>query len=309
MAPWMRIEGSRYGTLSLVTRCIAVTACLIMAGSSAWSDDQRTKTGPANEQAKLIEQKLNLLERLISGRAATRIEEAGSPEATTHFDVASNALAESRTAMTSGNLELAGQRADESLKSLSAATRIASHELPDPESKRARYAQLSDALFSFREALSSAHASNATAAARFDPRELDSLTEQAQNHSNAGRYERGNELLTRAYELTVTALSQAQSEETVIYSLDLSKPADAYQHQRQKCLSYRTLVQHLMAKGVGSKATRSLVNRYRGESKTFYIEGEKNAQEQRYEDATQWMEQATAALTRVLSLLGLPVVE
>ncbi|MBW2713726.1 MAG: hypothetical protein JRC77_08250 [Deltaproteobacteria bacterium] len=262
------------------------------------------------DREKMVQQKLMLLKSALGGSSAERIVSGGDMRANLLLSRARQAFAEADSALNSGELALAEELGDEALQSLSSASRITSEARRGQEvDHRARYEEMREGMAAFRQSLDQALGSDESGSSVFDREALNALSTQAETLAAADRYAEAEELMSRAYAMTVVALSEARKNQTVVYSRDLSTPQDVYAYELERNRSYNSLVEHLLAKGETADSARKLVDRYLSEAQAFRVEAETRVQEDDYESATEAMEKATTLIIRALKLMGVPASE
>jgi len=274
---------------------------LLMALTPAPPDAGAGTATPA-----LVEQKLRLLEGYFESAAASRIRDSGDADANAALSQARGLVVDARDALAGGDSERAAVAADEALRAFSAASRLVKRRAEPSGPQRTRYAELREAIASFRAALGRTR--DGAAAARPPGLDLDALDaemQRADRLAGEGYFDRATALLAELYSNTMRAISEARGSETVVYRLEFQTPEDELAYERERFRGNELLLEMLERGGASDNAKR-LAHGFAEQARAKRDAALATAQAGDVRGAIAALEEAGSLLGRALRTLGLP---
>ncbi len=255
---------------------------------------------------RLIEQKVKLLEMLVSSQAA-KAQSAGTPPSE-RLERSGAALIQARQALAADRLEEAGQILDTALRSSASASAGATPAGLSEDARRNSYQNLVEQVATYRASVEdlAAHPRSGRAARELLAR-LDGKSADARRLAAAGNLEAANRSLGEAYQLAVSELSRLRAGEEVVLSLSFASPAEEFAYEIRRFESNEILVAMMIRDGKADGDRRAPVEALRAEGRRLRGEAEQLAHAGRHRDAVALMEQAVGQLNRALQAMGLPV--
>ncbi len=295
-----------------VARYLAL--CLALAGASA--GDAHAQSGTAADagsspDAQLVGQKLRLLNYLLGSPTGERIRSGGDANAKSSLAEIEDMAARAVEALNAGAVDQAAPLVDKGLKQFSFAVKsLKTDTQKEDRVQQARFEELREGVRTFRKSLLEAMAQQPDEAIKpMDTEELNRLVNRADRFAEGERYEDANELLSRAYEMTVTALAKLRESETIVYRLEFASPVEEYQYETSRADSHEELVNVLRARGAAAGTKSSLVDRYLAQSRDLRGRAEAAANAQDFETAIELTRKATDHLNRSLRLMGVQMTQ
>jgi DNA repair exonuclease SbcCD ATPase subunit len=277
------------------------------AGSAPWVSTVRA-AAQGGDPARVVSQKLDLLENLFRSPSAERIRESEDQDAQASLAAASGLAVEARTALTDGEVETAARLADDALKQVSRASRQARRAAPQRSVSLARYEELRGAIASYRDSLAKAlSVQRGQTLMQYDIATLDADVAQAARLAADGYPRQANDVLARAYLNTVSALSELRRNETVVHTLVFDTPAAEFDYERERYRGNELLLRTMLEKGDVPGSTLRLVESYARKAREEQRAAAAQAAGQEYTHAIGTMESATRHLARALRALGVPI--
>ncbi|UCH52409.1 MAG: hypothetical protein JSW09_07205 [Pseudomonadota bacterium] len=278
-----------------------VVACLATLAAAAGA----APGGTDEAQVRLAANKLALVKSLLDkAPAVARAEREGSEEAKRLMTTARAAYAEAVAACDTDSARCIS-KADEALKAITAATRLAPAAPNDESRARARYAQLQERIREFRDALARVALPNTVAPA--DLATVDRLTREAEQHAAQGRWTEAVTVLARGAEKVETELSRVLDRQTVIHPLSFAGAADEYAYEQERFRSLQLLTQLMLAERPELAASRATIEGLMASSVQMRDESAALAASGDVSGALQRLEEATNTLVRVLRMSGVPM--
>ncbi len=289
---------------------LTVSLMLLFFGltHSCWAQSG-APTSP-EQRRKLIDQKVRLIEMLISSPAAKAGDAGRDGESMQMLERGRKSFEEAKLAVADGRMDDASRLLDETLKSTSAASRKMS-----PDGTGLSESALRRSLADKQEQVMSYRASvvDLTRDGKLGPQarqlllQLDVLLSEATKLADGARLSEANKKMAAAYKLVVEEISRLRAGQEVVMSLTFETPADEYAYEVKRFTSNLTMVDMMVAEGRADGAKRTLVDRFVEEGQRLRSMAEIEAGGRRHKEAVSVMEQASVQLTRALQAMGLAV--
>lgn len=288
---------------TLMRRCclaLLVTVACLLQPFTVGADDKK--------RAAAIERRLDLTRNYLNSSSAASMAAGDNEEAKQFLAKARAHHDNARKALAAGDLDSAGDLADQSLRAYSAAAaarqgRSKSGERQADENKGLRL-EIESYLQAYLAAL---REKGPTMAGLLNREQLDDLLARAEQQQSSGDHRAANQALRQAQVMVVTALTKIRSNETVVYALEFQTPADEYRYERERYDEYLRLARQVLKSGqVGETKTR-MFDKVLQKGQDLNGEAEALAGKGDFEAAIPRMEQALGKLVQGLQLLGVPV--
>lgn len=291
-------------------RRAVLLAGLALAGAAGADAARAQGAAPPEQQRRLIEQKLRLVETLANSPAAK--SSAYGRDAETPALVASvqQLLDKARAALAGERLDEAAAALDEALRAAAKASKRSAGEGAglSESAQRQTVRELTEQVATYRGSLVELTRDATLAGAAHEAlAKVDQASESAARAAAAGRHGDAAKLLAEAYRVAVAAVSQLRAGQTVTLALKFDTPADEYAYEIKRNHSHEILVDMMISEGRAEGQKRALVDRFVAENKRLALQAEKEARAGDYKAAITTMEQATGALVRALQSVGMPV--
>lgn len=253
----------------------------------------------------VVEQKLKLLESILSSPKAAQIAVGGDAEAAALVAQARKGLEQARAALAAGDTAGAGSLLDQALKASSSASARAARGGAGDAAQRNRNRQMLEELDSYSAPLTQAILEKASAEGTAAVQRIEKLVAQAAELTAANRHAEAGSLINQALTLAVTTLSDLRAGQTVVLSLKFDTPADEYAYEQKRLQSNEMLIDTLVREGRLDGGRRQLLDRYREESVKLRSQAEHSARGGDYPGAIRMMEKANDQLMNALRATGL----
>jgi hypothetical protein len=274
-------------------------ACAALAAAAQTAPD-------AEEQRRLAEQKLRLVEMLVNSPAAQA--SAASRDSETANLVASgrNLLKEARVALAAQRFADAAKMLDEALRSVAKANSRNAGGLSDSVQKQ-RLKDMSEQVATYRASLVELTREGASAAAaKTILQRMDALAEEANKLAAAGHLGDANKKMAEAYRLGVEELTKLRAGQEVVMSLKFNSPAEEYAYEQKRFQSNEILVNLMIGEGRAEGGQRKLVDGFLQEAQRLRDEAADFARVNNHKEAVFVMERAYLQLNRALQSMGVP---
>ncbi len=281
----------------------------LLAASSPVPETDAGSTGSqkstTNDTAK---QKIMLAELMLQSKSAKAAAEGGS-------EPAKNALSSATAKLQTARQELAGGRAgqaltlaEEALKLVAVATQSTSSE-EAAKLQRGRYHETLETLRNFQDSHKQSFERTvkkrgAAAAVDYDHAKIDGLMHDARALSDKGQYEKATQTLVKAEYLVTQAIQAMLNAQTIVYDLNFETPADEYEYERKRFISYEELIPIAIEEKKPAEALVKLMNTYVVKGRAHKSEAEGKAKAGSYPEAISLMLGATEEIQRALRLAG-----
>ena len=260
------------------------------------------------QKRRLIEQKIRLIETLVSSPAARSSAEAADPEVPALVERSRKATQSAKAALAENRLDDASRAADEALKSAASASRRLSARgaglLPESAQRQA-FRDLREQIAAYRASVAElAGDQRLGASARELLARIDSQTRESTALADAGRWGDANRKLADAYKLTVAGIARLRDGQEVVLSLKFDTPADELAYEQRRFNSSEIMLDKLIAEGRVAGDRRGLVEAFVSRGRQLKEQADAHARSGNPKDAVPLMEQANMHLNRALQAMG-----
>lgn len=265
------------------------------------------QTAPDPEQQRrLAEQKLKLVEMLVNAPAAKAAAASKDGDSAALIERGRSLLATAREALAAQRYPEAASALDEALRSVSKANSRNAGGLSDSVQKQ-RLQDMSEQVATYRGALVDMQkhpktGGEATAALG----RVDALAEEAKRLATAGRLGDANKKMAESYKLAVEEISRLRSGEVVTLSLKFNSPVEEFAYEQKRVQSNEILVNMMIADGRADGDKRRLVDGFVQEAGRLKSEAAGHAMNSKHKEAVEAMEKAFTQLNRALQSMGVP---
>jgi len=264
-----------------------------------------SKKSNANDVAK---QKIMLAELMLQSKSAKAAAEGGGEAAKNALSSANAKLQVARQESASGHASQALTLADEALKLVSVATQSTSNE-EAAKLQRGRYNEALETLRNFQDSHKQSFdrtvkKRGAAAAVDYDHGKVDGLVSEARALSDKGQHEKATQSLIKAERLVTQAIQTMLNAQTIVYDLNFETPADEYEYERKRFISYEELIPVAIEEKKPAEAVVKLMDTYVVKGRARQSEAEGKAKAGSYPEAISLMLAATEEIQRALRLAG-----
>lgn len=278
-------------------------ACLLLgicATPTAWAQT----TPDPEQQRRLAEQKLKLVEMLVNSPAAQASSASKDAEIAGLVERSRELLKQARETLAAQRYAEAAQALDEALRSVSKANSRNSGGLSDSVQKQ-RLQDMSEQVTTYRASLAELAKNQGSAQAALQ--RVDALTEESRKLAAAGRMGDANKKMAEAYKLEVEEISRLRAGQEVVMSLKFDTPAAEYAYEQKRFQSNEILVGMMIAEGRAEGDKRRLVDGFLNEAGRLKAAAIDQSINNNFKEAVSLMEKAVAQLNRALQSMGVPV--
>ena len=260
----------------------------------------------ADQQRRLAEQKLKLVEMLVASPAAQAAVASGDGEKAAQIERSRGLLKEAREALAAQRHADAAKALDEALRNVSRANSRNAGGLADSAQKQ-RLQDMSEQVATYRASLVELGSKpSASAAAQSALQRVDALADEGRKLAAAGRLGDANRKMAEAYKLEVEEISRLRAGEVVTMSLKFDSPADEYVYEQKRFQSNEILVGMMIAEGRAAGDQRRMVDDFVQEAGRLKEEAAGQARTNNHREAVAAMEKAFVQLNRALQAMGVP---
>lgn len=260
-----------------------------------------------DQQRRLAEQKLKLVEMLVSSPKAQASGASADAETSGLVERSRELLRQARDALAAQHYGEAAQTLDEALRNVSKANSRNSAGLSDSAQKQ-RLQDMSEQVATYRASLAElARAQGSTTSAQTTLARVDALAEEGRKLSAAGRLGDANKKMAEAYRLEVEETSRLRAGQEVVMSLKFDTPAEEYAYEQKRFRSNEILVGMMVGDGRAEGEKRRMIDGFLQEAAKFKDDASALALANRHKDAVAEMEKAVARVNRALQYMGVPV--
>ncbi|MBI3094839.1 MAG: hypothetical protein HYY97_08215 [Rhodocyclales bacterium] len=260
----------------------------------------------ADQQRRLAEQKLKLVEMLVASPAAQAAAASGDGEKAAQIERSRGLLKEAREALAAQRHGDAAKALDEALRNVSRANSRNAGGLADSAQKQ-RLQDMSEQVATYRASLVELGSKpSASAAAQSALQRVDALADEGRKLAAAGRLGDANRKMAEAYKLEVEEISRLRAGEVVTMSLKFDSPADEYVYEQKRFQSNEILVGMMIAEGRAAGDQRRMVDDFVQEAGRLKEEAAGQARTNNHREAVAAMEKAFVQLNRALQAMGVP---
>lgn len=279
---------------------LILAACLLALPAAA-----QTAPDP-DQQRRLAEQKLKLVEMLVASPAAQAAAASGDGEKAALIERSRGLLKEAREALTAQRHADAAKALDEALRNVSRANSRNAGGLADSVQKQ-RLQDMGEQVATYRASLVDlGNKPSVSAAAQLALQRVDALAEEGRKLAAAGRLGDANRKMAEAYKLEVEEISRLRAGEVVTMSLKFDSPADEYVYEQKRFQSNEILVGMMIAEGRAAGDKRRMVDDFVQEAGRLKEQAAGQARTNNHTEAVAAMEKAFVQLNRALQAMGVP---
>lgn len=297
-------------------------AAIVLAGAAAAAGSlplhaatpAAADTQAAGSLQATVESKTRLIKLLLSqSPAMQRIPQSNNAQAKKKLADAQALFAKASAEANAGRLEPAVKMLDETLREITAASRMVPDTSQLASQERSRYTSLSEATRAFLNLHKNLSARMAARNISGSSDSLDTIlrvkgqAEKAESLAAAGNYKDANGILNDAYKSIVAALNKMLMAETIVYDLKFDSPADELKHELARNRSYEELIPLAIEQLNPSRETALMSQRYMQQSKDLRDTAQKQAASGEYQAALKTIQEATGHLQRALRVAGVVV--
>src|SRR6185369_2487407 len=282
----------------LVSVLVLASVCTALPAAAQTAADPE-------QQQRLAEQKLRLVETLLNARAAQTVA-ARDGDAAALIERSRGLLREAREALAAQRPADAAKALDEALRSVSKAGGAGAAGLSDSVQKQ-RLQDMGEQVATYRVGLVDlANDAKSGAAAKSALERVDALADEARRLAGAGRLGDANKKMAEAYKLAVEEISRLRAGEVVTMSLKFSSPAEEYAYELKRFRSNEILVNMMIAEGRADGDKRRMIDGFVQEAGRLKAEANNQTINNNFKEAVTQMEKAFVQLNRALQAMGVP---
>jgi hypothetical protein len=284
-----------------------VSVLLLSSGAMALPAAAQTTADLEQQQQRLAEQKLRLVEMLVNAPAAQAAAARGG-EAATLIERGRGLLKEAREALAAQRPVDAAKALDEALRSVSKAGGSGAPGLSDSVQKQ-RLQDMGEQVATYRGSLVDlAKEAKSGAAAKSALERVDALADEARRLAAAGRLGDANKKMAESYKLAVEEISRLRAGEVITMSLKFNSPDEEYAYEQKRFQSNEILVNMMIAEGRAEGDKRRMVDGFVQEAGRHKAEAIKQTLNNNFKEAVTQMEKGFVQLNRALQAMGVPAV-
>ncbi len=265
-------------------------------------------SGPRVNVSDTAKQKLMLAELMLQSKSTKAVAEGDNESAKSALSSATSKVQAARQELGNGHNSQALALAEEALKLVTAATRSTSNE-EAAKLQRGRYVEALDTLKNFQDSHKrsferTVKKRGAAAAVDYDHVKVDGLASDAHALSDKGQHEKATQLLVKAERLVTQAIQAMLNAQTIVYDLNFESPADEYEYERKRFISYEELIPVALEEKKPAEAVVKLMDTYVVKGRARKTEADGKAKAGNYPEAISLMLAATEEIQRALRLAG-----
>jgi hypothetical protein len=261
----------------------------------------------AEQQQRLAEQKLKLVEMLVNSPAAQANSTSEDTETAALVNRGRELLKQAQDFLAAQQYAEAMQALDEALRSVSKANSRNAGGLSVSAQKQ-RLQEMGEQVAAYRASLAELTKDKTVGAeAQALLQRVDGMVVDANKLAAAERYGPANKMMAEAYKLEVAEISRLRAGQEVVLSLKFDTPADEYAYEQKRFQSNTILVNMMIDEGRAPGAQRYTVDNFLAEAGKLKADAEALAGAGSYPEAIKVMEKASTRLNRALQAMGLPV--
>lgn len=283
---------------------------LLLTGLANLGLAQTSSVDNIEQKRKLIEQKIRLLDMLVNSPAAKSAAAGRDPDSALLIEKGRQSFESAKQAFADARLEDATRLLDETLKSVSSASRKMSSDGSglSESAQRKSLADMAEQVATYRASLVDLTRDGKLASeAQQLLRQVDALSSESKQLADGGRLGDANKKLASAYKLMVEEISKLRAGQEVVMSLKFDTPAAEFAYEQKRFGSNLVMIDMMIAEGRAEGQKRKLVDDFVAEGNKLKGQAEVEAGAQRHKEAVTLMEKASTQLNRALQSMGIPV--
>lgn len=311
-----------------MTRWGIVNVVVLGLFSSVALSQSRDGSVSAEQQKRLIEQKLRLVESLVNSPSAQASSPGHGAEVQERMQNGRNVIERVRKALAANQLDQASAALDEALRSATKASARSSNKPGELSTGvlQSNYENLSGQVASYRRGIEDL-AKQGNSEAKNVVARIHGLQADAGKLADTGKLGDANRKLADAYKLAIESTSKLRAGQTVTLSLKFDTPLEEYDYERRRYQSNEILVNMMIGEGHIDENRRNILPGFENVTGEGLPEGGRRtmvdglvreATQQRglavekaqggdHKGAVTLMEKATAKLNRALQVMGVPI--
>jgi len=283
----------------LIRGMVLASGILTLAASAQTAADP-------DQQRRLAEQKLKLVEMLVNSPAAQAAAASGDADKAALLERSRGLLKDAREALAGQRHSDAAKALDEALRNVSKANSRNGGGLADSVQKQ-RLQDMGEQVATYRAALAElGKKPGVGAAAQSVLQRVDALAEEGRKLAAAGRLGDANRKMAEAYKIEVEEISRLRAGEVVTMSLKFSSPAEEYVYEQKRFQSNEILVGMMIAEGRAEGDKRRMIDGFIAEAGRLKADAISQAINNNHKEAVTSMEKAFVQLNRALQAMGVP---
>lgn len=302
---------SQLNLAALVLAVAAATAGAIPAPAFASAAAGSEAAGSAQAA---VESKTRLIRLLLSqSPAMQRIPQSNNAQAKKKLADAQSLFAKATSEANAGRHDAALKMLDETLREITAASRMVPDMSQLASQERARYNSLLESTRAFVSLHKNLSARMAARNLPSSSNPLDTIlrvkdqVDKAEVLAAAGNHKDANGILNDAYKSIVTALNRMLMSETIVYDNKFESPAEEFRHELARNRSYEELVPLAIAQFSPPREAAMQSERHVQQSRELRDVAQKQAASGDYPAALKTIQDATSHLQRSLRVAGVVV--
>lgn len=253
-------------------------------------------------------QKIMLVELMMQSGAAKTVTASGSDSAKAALGSANEKLTAARDELSRGNKSQALVHADAALKLVTSATRNSTSD-DKLKQQRSRYTDALETLKNFQDSHKQNYSRTlkkrgAAAAVDYDHAKVDQLTGQARELADKSQFDQATQSIVAAERLVTQAIHSMLDAQTIVYDLNFDTPAEEYDYERKRYISYEELIPIAIEEKKPAEAVVKLMGTYVDKGRAQKADAESKAKSGSYPEAITAMVAATEEIRRALRLAG-----
>lgn len=260
-----------------------------------------------------VQQKLQLVKTLLAKSPALKRAARSDDETVKRQAATVHALYEqAKDALGAANPVRADELLDEAMQLIENAARQAPDPLQTEKEQRTRYTELLEGLHNLMDTYHDLRlrlSPKASIAPLVEPARVHGLIDQAQTLAHDHHYREAGELLKSAHAEVITALNKLLKSTTLMYDLKFKSPAEEFDYEMARYLSYEELVPIAYAELKPGEDSIKFSERYVQESREMRDRAKQQAASGDFQSAIGTLLEAVKHVQAALRMLGLVLSE
>lgn len=292
--------------LDLRLRACLLICLLFMQGgfSGIYAAETSASVKIQKEKSETLN-KLNLLGYILTkSKREKEVLASGNDKAIIILEMARKHYETAKMLLEKGEIDSSNDEIQKSLQNISVSFRMVVDKKRAMELARDQYALLRTRVKSFRELFQQLPAEKIKGI--LDSQHLTRLIREAESIYHENRPKQALVPLLEAADMLERALSEARKNETVVYALEFSSPADEYKYELERNKNYTLLSKMLLSTSpLENKKKLPLIRMLINKNEQLVIEAEKQFESGAVEKAIILLEKGNKTLIRALRFGGL----
>lgn len=268
----------------------------ILFSSAVDAQELNNKAQDTARLERVLTQKLRLLDKILhSPDMLDKVQRSNSHEAQLLLEQSIEQASLAKISFEQGELEVAKQSVDVSLKMLSSVTMITRKIQQEADKDKLEFHELLNSIesvYNITNLKMSGHISE--------------QIQQAKLLAGDEDYQKANQLLNQAYSETSQLIIQAFDKKTITYALDFTSKKDEYFYEVKRYQSTHELINHISSKRPGKK-NDPMLKGHLLKALNKFAQAQSAAKQENYQQAIYLMEETANYLQMALRILGVAV--